>query len=292
MPARCAQTQKETEENPAGEELPGADRGILDKVSATKRYEDSKWTRKTILRAIQCGERPPPIPSYTGLVEQPEQGKIGIACSGGGIRSAAFNLGALQALQDAGVVNRARYLAGVSGGSYIAAAFCMVRKTWCEGPKPKKEDPGWDDSDPTLVPSHPPFFRGSPEEQYLRNRSSYLAPGAFGKIQLGHRLLLGMGFNLLFIAFAVATLAATVALIYGAIYPQLIVHIVHGGLCRRPLPLPGHGVVERNTLCRLLPLRIPTTLWLPIAAIAAVAVFLGCLALVAFRWKGFVTLEA
>jgi hypothetical protein len=40
------------------------------------------------------GRHRPPLPSYTGLVEQAEEGKIGIACSGGGIRSAAFSLGA------------------------------------------------------------------------------------------------------------------------------------------------------------------------------------------------------
>jgi hypothetical protein len=44
---------------------------------------------------------------------------------------------------------------------------------------------GWDDSDPALVTEQrPPFHRGSPEEQYLRNRSSYLTPGIEGKLFL------------------------------------------------------------------------------------------------------------
>ena len=50
------------------------------------------------------------------------QARTGICCSGGGIRSAAFNLGALQSLQAEGELQRASYLAAVSGGSYIAAA--------------------------------------------------------------------------------------------------------------------------------------------------------------------------
>lgn len=268
---------------------PALDEGIVEKVSATQRYRASKWTPRTIRRALLCGERPPPIPSYTGLVENPEPGKIGIACSGGGIRSAAFNLGALQALQDAGVLNRARYLAGVSGGSYIAAAFCMVRKTWPRGPRPEKPDQGWDDSNPDLIEGHPPFFRGSPEEQYLRNRSSYLAPGAFGKIRFGYRLLLGMGINLLFIALAVVVLGALLALVYGAVYPRLIVEIVHGGLCNRLLPLPGHGMTYRHTLCQILPMPVPSAVWRPIAAIATVGVISGVAAIVAFRWSAFTT---
>src|SRR5580692_10125638 len=88
------------------------DEGILS-VNAVERYKRSRWTCSKLLRYLLDGERPQPIPSYTGLVESPEQGKIGIACSGGGIRSAAFGLGALQVLQENEVLSSARYLAGV-----------------------------------------------------------------------------------------------------------------------------------------------------------------------------------
>jgi hypothetical protein len=44
----------------------------------------------------------------------------GLAFSGGGIRSATFHLGILQALQDMGSLPRIDYLSTVSGGSYIA----------------------------------------------------------------------------------------------------------------------------------------------------------------------------
>jgi len=46
---------------------------------------------------------------------------VGIALSGGGIRSAAFSLGALQALDYHHVVPHADYLSTVSGGGYIGA---------------------------------------------------------------------------------------------------------------------------------------------------------------------------
>jgi hypothetical protein len=275
-----------------------SDHGLL-QVKAVDRYRASKWTVERVLRALWCGERPEPIPSYTGLVEPPEEGKIGISCSGGGIRSAAFNLGALQVLQDAQVLRRARYLAGVSGGSYIAAAFCMVRKTWRGDKRPAKPPAGadesdqkykgWDDSDPDLIAAHPPFFRGSPEEQYLRNRSSYLAPGVFGKIKFGYRLLLGMTLNLLFIAVAIAATATLIAQLYGALYPSLTVHIVHGGLCRKLLTGPGGRSEYRNTLCHLLPLHVPMALWTVIGGVAAAALILGAASILAYRWRGFVT---
>jgi hypothetical protein len=44
----------------------------------------------------------------------------GLAFSGGGIRSATFHLGILQALQDMGSLPQIDYLSTVSGGSYIA----------------------------------------------------------------------------------------------------------------------------------------------------------------------------
>jgi hypothetical protein len=48
---------------------------------------------------------------------------VGIALSGGGIRSAAFCLGALQALDFYGVINRADYLSTVSGGGYVGSCL-------------------------------------------------------------------------------------------------------------------------------------------------------------------------
>jgi hypothetical protein len=55
--------------------------------------------------------RPRPIPCTA----------VGIALSGGGIRSAAFSLGALQALDYHHVVAHADYISTVSGGGYIGA---------------------------------------------------------------------------------------------------------------------------------------------------------------------------
>ena len=52
--------------------------------------------------------------------------KWAICCSGGGIRSASYCLGALQGLEKAGFLGKARLILGVSGGSYIAASRALV----------------------------------------------------------------------------------------------------------------------------------------------------------------------
>lgn len=57
--------------------------------------------------------RPKPIPCTA----------VGLSLSGGGIRSAAFSLGALQALEFHKVLPRADYLSSVSGGGYTGASM-------------------------------------------------------------------------------------------------------------------------------------------------------------------------
>ena len=50
-----------------------------------------------------------------------EKDLSGLAFSGGGIRSATFNLGVLQALASRSLLNRLDYLSTVSGGGYIGS---------------------------------------------------------------------------------------------------------------------------------------------------------------------------
>ena len=51
---------------------------------------------------------------------------LGISCSGGGIRAAAFSLGVLERLEAAKVTSRARWLTAVSGGAYAATAWRLL----------------------------------------------------------------------------------------------------------------------------------------------------------------------
>jgi predicted acylesterase/phospholipase RssA len=51
---------------------------------------------------------------------------IGLALSGGGIRSAATNIGVLQGLSEKDVLPKLDYLSTVSGGGYIGACLSSL----------------------------------------------------------------------------------------------------------------------------------------------------------------------
>lgn len=202
--------RKEEEE----ERSPARDDGLLRKAPAGPRWLAASGRRRRRRRWFLDGARPEPVPSRVGPLEPPEEDKLGICCSGGGIRSAAFSLGALQALQQRGKLEQAAYLAAVSGGSYIAAALSMVAKTGPGG------------SNAELLRDTPPFAPNSPEEQYLRNRSSYMAPTLADKAYLAWRVLLGLLFNLAFIALPLIGAALILTgLLYARVFPDL------GGQC-------------------------------------------------------------
>lgn len=200
---------------------------LVEQVPAVLRWTDSapdrkrwRWLpRPSRLRWLLLREHEaPPVSAMNPLID-PDPERIGICCSGGGIRSASFNLGVLQAIQHARRLQDAEYLAAVSGGSYIAAAFAMVAKTRDVG----TNDPSGDDSDPGLVtPDAPPFGPGSPEEQYLRNRASYIAPTGSAKAFLVWRILLGLLINLALIGAVVTLFAAVLSIYYRNQSPGLI----------------------------------------------------------------------
>ncbi len=124
-------------------------------------------------------------PSWRAGEWTPTSGRIGIACSGGGIRSASYNLGALQALRERGIFERASFLTAVSGGGYIAGAHAIVERETS------------DEQQSSFCP--PDGIRGfaprSPEERHLRANTSYIAPDMRGKVRFAVRLLVGLTIN-------------------------------------------------------------------------------------------------
>lgn len=104
-----------------------------------------------------------------GISESDET--LGIALSGGGIRSASFGLGVLQALMHHHILHRADYLSTVSGGGYIGAAL-----TWFRKHHPGEDGRFFDHNDPfgkkDSDPSGEPNFI-----DYLRQHGNYLFPG-------------------------------------------------------------------------------------------------------------------
>jgi hypothetical protein len=148
-------------------------------------------------------EEPPP---ESKPLCPPDVGRIGICCSGGGIRSAAYNLGALQVLRKRGLLDEAEYLAAVSGGSYIAAAHVTVATC----------------TDAKLLEREPTFGPGSPEEVHLRNHSSYMAPGLGGKVRLFLRMLFGLAVTLVFLAAVLLPLGVALGWLFAEVlYPEM-----------------------------------------------------------------------
>src|ERR1700674_5664045 len=92
-------------------------------------------TAKMKLTPVEGGLKPPavteapaqpPVPAAAGpqVQKQPAAGTPPLAAlcfSGGGIRSATFNLGVLQGLAKVGLLGRFDYLSSVSGGGYISS---------------------------------------------------------------------------------------------------------------------------------------------------------------------------
>lgn len=97
-----------------------------------------------------------------------ERDMAALCLSGGGIRSATFNLGVLQGLADHGLLTRFHYLSTVSGGGYIGSWLSSWIRRHNEGICGVAADlkaPPADPEEPELRPI-----------QHLREYSSYLAP--------------------------------------------------------------------------------------------------------------------
>jgi hypothetical protein len=178
--------------------------GLVDHQPAERLRDERPWHERAW--AWMRGVRPERLAPKGSARMDPDKARIGICCSGGGIRSAAYNLGALQALQEEGVLARAEYVAAVSGGSYIAASYATVAAY---------------SPDETLK-DRPVYAPGSPEEQHLRNHSSYMAPGTSGQIRLLLRILLGLAVNLFFLAAIVLVVGRLLGWLYAdRLFPEL-----------------------------------------------------------------------
>src|SRR5262249_11470603 len=108
-----------------------------------------------------------------GGTPAPATGGWVICCSGGGIRSAAYCLGALQRLDKAGLLAKVKWILGVSGGSYIASSRALVAHNL-----------------PAEDEQHA-YAPGSAEELTLRYNTRYIAPNVATMLVGVLSLLLG-----------------------------------------------------------------------------------------------------
>jgi hypothetical protein len=130
-----------------------------EKIGEWEKKEVAEWEKKTGAKAAAKSDDAHHRAARSGL--------MGLCFSGGGIRSATFNLGILQGLAELDLLKCFDYLASVSGGGYIHQflAAWSSRKTF---PVVTKElIPLPEEGSP---PSHPEPIR------WLRRYSNYLTP--------------------------------------------------------------------------------------------------------------------
>jgi GNAT superfamily N-acetyltransferase len=103
----------------------------------------------------------PPRPKPAWREERPARDLFGLALSGGGIRSATFNLGLLQKLDSLGILRGFDYLSTVSGGGYLGGFWTawLSRSKERKGKFPKGEN-----------------LREAGEIRHLREFSNFLRP--------------------------------------------------------------------------------------------------------------------
>ena len=108
------------------------------------------------------------------LAEGGPPGLVGLALSGGGIRSATFNLGVLQALASTGLLERVDYLSTVSGGGFIGGCLSSLL-----------DGPGTG-TDPERFPlRHVPGEVEPDAVKHLRNSGRYLTGEGLSDVLLG-----------------------------------------------------------------------------------------------------------
>ncbi|HKV81038.1 MAG TPA: patatin-like phospholipase family protein [Candidatus Sulfotelmatobacter sp.] len=107
-------------------------------------------------------------------VEASPENLIGLAFSGGGIRSATFNLGILQAFAQKGLLRKFDYLSTVSGGGYIGSWLAALTRRVTA----PMADPSFSEVEKVLSPcKYEPDRRSeTPVVHWLRLYSNYLTP--------------------------------------------------------------------------------------------------------------------
>lgn len=156
-------------------------------------------------RRAQGPDRGPPLAAEPPARPDARLGLTGLALSGGGVRSAAFALGALQRLAYDGLLQRLDYLSTVSGGGFLGGALLAQLQNERLGPEPGRF--------PFRYATH---FEPS-AVRHFRRHSSYLAPRgllSWATFELATIYLVGLVINVLSVWgwFALAVAGAMLAI--------------------------------------------------------------------------------
>jgi hypothetical protein len=100
-------------------------------VAAISKRRKEHGRPEIVLENEACPTDGPPVKR-----PKPASNVVGLALSGGGIRSAAFCLGAIQALDNSELIDKIDYLSTVSGGGYIGTSMTAAMATGSAGKFP------------------------------------------------------------------------------------------------------------------------------------------------------------
>jgi hypothetical protein len=152
---------------------------------------------------------------------------LGVSLSGGGIRSASFGLGVLQALDAYGLANRIDYLSTVSGGGYIGGSLVKAMS------ESKGEFP--------FATELPNKYSDSLDVMHLRNYSKFLIPNGLIDVYLSLGVVLrGLATNMITV-FAFLFFFAAVTLATNPTREHLSHSFIYDLLLK--LPYTGDGLV-------------------------------------------------
>lgn len=153
-------------------------------------------------RAKAAGEEPRQKDrTHDGQAPSTEHKLFGLAFSGGGIRSATFNLGIIQALSKKGLLQRFDYLSTVSGGGFIGSCLSSLLNA-------PEADSRWGKDFPLFLESG----RQEPIAlRHLREHSNYLiTQGILSYFAIAAALLRGILIHfLVFLPFVIGVIALT-----------------------------------------------------------------------------------
>jgi len=178
----------------------------------------------TEMGALRARRRAVGLAAREAEADAPLDDLVGLALSGGGIRSATFSLGVVQALTRSGTLRLVDYLSTVSGGGYLGGCLSSLLADPAAG------------SERERCPLT--FVEGQPEPasvRHLRNSGHYLAPnGILDRVRLPLLLVRGALVN---------ALIFTPFIVLFALFTELVFELSHA-------LLPGHLV---DALVRQLP---------------------------------------
>jgi hypothetical protein len=224
-------------------QLPSDGRGWLTRqvlkalAARTKRKAKRRQSSAKSAAQKKVADAQPDQDEQLGATPAANLGLAGLALSGGGIRSATFNLGVLQAFCKRGLFERFDYLSTVSGGSYIGGMISSLLADrslrTCADDFPLRHAGG---------------FEESPELKHLRSGERYLAPGRIvDKVRIPALFLRGLLINLILILPYLIGVAMLAELAYGDAMRKAYTNILNlkaqgPGFAPSPVPLKAYSI--------------------------------------------------